>query len=537
MPVTYFGQDTLTPEFFRQWLVDSPPPAVVVDIETISLLDKTVLGFSIATSPDDAFYFRMYPERDREVELVLPLLANPAIAKVFHNAFFDLSCLMPVDMSNNFLDTNVMARLLGYTFTSLADLAPFFGRVATSAKDMLKGKKTMLDFDWMEVAAKCCNDSKVTYTLSNNFWPRVKDTVGEAYFAAEMAPVTTLIKMGQRGIKIDQQARIALEVVLEAEVAYYKSLCEGLGFAPGSNQQVGFMLAKRGNILPFTKTKKHLKVDEDTLEFLSDPMAALVINYRKASKLLGTYIKPMEGKERMTTRYGYETSVGRLNSADRNIQNVPDRARCIFLPDSGCYTTGDFSQEHLRFLMHVAGDREMRRVYEEGEYGGDIHQFTAEKLGISRKLAKLINYAIAYGATPYTIALHIKTKDIRKCSKFLDDWFRLFRDTAEWIKAAQEYGVRNGWSLPTLFGRRIKLPIDENIEGIKRKAVNYPILGSDGEVMKRALVICARKELPLAITVHDSITCDGDIEFPIEELETIAPVRVPFEVKRTLRWE
>jgi len=51
------------------------------------------------------------------------------------------------------------------------------------------------------------------------------------------------------------------------------------------------------------------------------------------------------------------------------------------------------------------------------------------------------------------------------------------------------------------------------------------------------LLICKKHNLPLAVTVHDSITCDGDIEFPIEELEHLAPVHLPFEVKKTLRWE
>jgi len=100
----------------------------------------------------------------------------------------------------------------------------------------------------------------------------------------------------------------------------------------------------------------------------------------------------------------------------------------------------------------------------------------------------------------------------------------------------QEEGWRTGWAEPTLFGRRIKLP-DESEDSVKRKAVNYPILGSDGEIMKRALIICKKYNLPLAVTVHDSITCDGDIEFPVEELENIAPVHIPFEVKKTLRWE
>ena len=130
---------------------------------------------------------------------------------------------------------------------------------------------------------------------------------------------------------------------------------------------------------------------------------------------------------------------------------------------------------------------------------------------------------------------------MRKCSKFLDRWFETYRDAAEWIKGAQEYGLQYGKALPTLFGRQISLPEEYtrygeiDYEAMKRKAINYPILGSDGEVMKRAVIVC--QHLPLAVIVHDNITADGDIDFPVETLETLAPVRLPFVVKKTERWE
>ncbi|GAH09621.1 unnamed protein product, partial [marine sediment metagenome] len=142
--------------------------------------------------------------------------------------------------------------------------------------------------------------------------------------------------------------------------------------------------------------------------------------------------------------------------------------------------------------------------------------------------------AIPYGATPRAVSVNAKIRDLRKCARFIDGWFDAYRDAAEWIKRAQEYGLRTGKALPTLFGREIALP-EENEDAMRRKAVNYPILGSDGEIMKRALIMC--QHLPLAVAVHDSITCDGDIDFPMEQLETISPVRIPFAIKKTRRWE
>ena len=97
-----------------------------------------------------------------------------------------------------------------------------------------------------------------------------------------------------------------------------------------------------------------------------------------------------------------------------------------------------------------------------------------------------------------------------------------------------------------MFGRRIAIPEEYNqwgalyVEGMKRKAVNYPVLGSDGEVIKRAILLCNDRGLGppvMAITVHDSIDLDGDYQFPVEELEQIPGFRIPFEVKQTLKWE
>lgn len=539
MPVQYFGHQSATKELFNQQLVLSPPTIIGWDIETISLKERMPIGFAIATSPEEAWYFRTYPEVDGEVELVLPLLRNPAIKKAIHNAPFDLRCfplVADIDRSN-IADTNVMARLLGRTETRLFDLAPEVGMYADTAQMLLGPGQDMLDLPLHTVASKCTNDAKAALALYYHYLPYIDPK----YFAIEMEVIPILIDMSLRGLKVNQADRAVLEAKLEDEVEFYRRICEAEDFNPASNQQVGYILAKRGNFLPLTRSHKSLKVDEEQLEFLDDPLAAAVLNFRKANKLLTTYIRPLKDEDRIYTEYNLDAVVGRISSSNKNMQNIPGEksptktnARQIFMPDSGVFTTGDYAQEHMYILMHVSNDRQMRRVYEEGEFEGDIHKYTAKELNILRPLARTINYAVAYGATAKTISTQAKIKDIRKCSRFLDNWFEIFRDAAEWIRGAQEEGLRTGWALPTLFGRRIGIP-EENEDAMKRKAVNYPILGSDGEIMKRALIRC--KHLPLAVTVHDSITVDGDVEFPIEELENIAPVRIPFEVKQTLRWE
>lgn len=550
----YYGPAAITREYFMERLVDSPPPVVAVDCETISLTERMPVGFSIVTAPNESFYFQTFPEPDPALHHLTKILTDPRYKKVFHNAPFDLRnipLVAPIDMTN-IADTAVMARLLGREDARLFMLAIEVNKETTPAKvimDRYKAK-TMLELPVEEVAKHCTDDSKCTLALYHQYLPNID----HAYFAIEMEVVPILIDMGLRGVKFSEPDRAAIEQKLEADLEYYKNMIVSQGVEnPNSGQQIGFILAKRGNFLPLTKSRKQLKTDEDTLEFLDDPLAQVVLSYKHNNTLLTKYIWPMRGKDRVYTNYNLDARVGRISSSDMNLQNIPGKnptrprvehynIRNIIVPDSGVYTSGDYSQEHLYIIMHLSGDRQMKRVYIDGEMNGDIHSFTAQMIfgtvnPNTRKIAKTLNYAIAYGATAKTISQQARIPDIRKCSEFLDKWFKTFREAAEWIKGAQREGIRDGWSLPTLFGRRIKLPEGEGEEGVKSKAINYPVQGSDGEVMKRALIICKKHNLPLALTVHDSITVDGDCEFPIDELEHIAPVRIPFEVSKTLRWE
>jgi len=553
MSVFYYGSGEAKERF--QYFINHPPAAVAVDVETVSIKERMPLGFAIAFSPDEAFYFQVYPEPPRELELLKPILFNPQVCKIAHNILFDMGVLPMIPHlkgldRSNIWDTNVAARLLGRTETDLPTLAANelnLGYSVTSARDMLGSGKTMLDVDPMELASKCQRDARATYELYLSYLPQIQSQYAE-YFQVEMAVIPILIDLSLRGLAIDQQARADLQCRYEDEVEFYRRQVQAGGIEkPGSAQQIGYILGKRGNFLPMTASKKQLSTREADLEFLDDPLAAAILGYRKKSKFLNTYLEPLKDQDHFYTEYYLDTVVGRINSRNRNIQNIPLEARRMFMPDNGVWTTGDYSREHLYLLAERTQDRDMLRVLRDPDpRKADIHQHTADKMGVPRKLAKTLNFAVAYGATAKTIRDEAKIKDIRICSKLLDDWFRTYKGVADWVKSVQIEGVRTGWSEPTLFGRRIRIPEEFNRWGklnrdaMERKAVNYPILGSDGEVIKRALIMCARKGLGppiMAITVHDSITFDGDIELPKEELEMIPGFRIPFEVKKTIRWE
>jgi len=551
-PVYYYGDGDAKERF--QHFLDNPPAAISIDAETPTITERMPLGFAIAFSPQEAFYFQVYPEPPRELELLKPLLFNPQVCKVAHYALFDLSVLPMIphvagfDRSNLF-DTNTAARLLGKELTALTILAPEVGMIAEDAKSFMQRLKVnnMLDAPAEELANKCQNDAKAAFGLYLDYEPKIASQYSE-YFKIEMEVIPILIDLSMRGLAIDQKARAELEAKLEDEVEFYRRQLEQYGVEkPGSTQQIGYILGKRGSFLPMTRSKKQLSTREADLEFLDDPMAAATLGWRHKSKLLSTYISPIKHDDRFYTEYYLDTVVGRLNSRNRNIQNIPPECRYIFLPDNGCFTTGDYSREHMYILAEKSQDRDMLRILRDPDPAKtDLHQHTAEKMGVTRRLAKTLNFAVAYGATARTISEHAKIKDKAVCSRLLDDWFRAYKGVADWVQTVQREGMRNGWAEPTLFGRRIRIPEEFNRWGglnkdaMERKAVNYPILGSDGEVMKRAIILCRDQGLGppvMAASVHDSLSFDGDVELPVEELEMIAGFKIPFEVKQTLRWE
>jgi DNA polymerase-1 len=536
----YYGEIEPRAGLYTDYLTDLR--VIAVDTETISLKERIAIGVGISPNPQMAFYFPLFPT----VSPYTPwhLLKNPGIKKLFQNAPFDLLCLREYDIYNgNIGDTNVLAQLLNIRPSTLSDLASYMlinggGYYEVwKVSDLLPKGQIMLDLPEEKVAMKCCQDAIATHAI-HEF---LESKVNTNYYHTEMELIPILVNMSFNGILLDQEVRARLEESLEKEVDYYIDLAHTDGFNPGSTQQVGYILAKRGAYsvftrLPFTKGGrkgiKQLDTSKEVLEKMNDPLATMVLDYRDKSYLLSHYIKPWAGEERAYTRFHLDAITGRITSTDRNLQNIPKgETRNMFLPDSGMFTDVDYSQIELRVLAYLSGDREMQYIYESG---GDIHQNTADFLGIPRYPAKSVNFAMTYGATDDTIMeiAHIKSKSRAKQLKEM--WFEKYKEAGDYIQVVQEESIKNPYAT-TLFGRSIKLPDleEESIGGIHRKAVNYPIQGSAAEIFKRALIRC--KDLPIVLQIHDEMVFDGKVELP--RLDNIASFQTPVEVKYLQCWE
>lgn len=538
--VAYLGRRGCTTVDFERFLAN-PPAFVAVDIETVSLKDKRVVGIGMSGDGQDAWYVPFLPEiSPYATDALIRVVDNPNITKIYHNCLFDLPALLPFGADTSRInDTLILCYLTGM-LPGLKEAAKVcLGMEIAEISDVLPKGKSMLDLPYEVVADKCCRDVQATWRLHMY----LVEHVDAKYAEREMKLVPMLIRMSQRGIRLDQERRGELEIKYAREARYYKDIAEAQGFNPGSPQQVGYILAQNGNFLPFKRHKsgrtnwQALDTSESVLRTVDDPMAAIVLNYRSVSKLLSTYLVPWRGVERAHTRFHLGTATGRLASTDRNLQNIPPgEIRSIFLPDGKVFTDFDYSQQELRTLAYVSQDREMLDIYEQGK---DIHQETADFLGIARKVAKNTNFAMVYGATPETIMETAGIQSRAMAMRLMNTWANKFPQAFNWIKDTQEFGVRHR-KVQTLGGRWLYLPMpyEEDEKEVVRKAVNYPIQGSAAELTKEAML--RLDGLDPVLQVHDEMLMEGQVEkseLLARGLEWVGPFHTPIELKYLERWQ
>ena len=159
--------------------------------------------------------------------------------------------------------------------------------------------------------------------------------------------------------------------------------------------------------------------------------------------------------------------------------------------------SADYSQIELRVLAHLSGDEALIEAFRRGD---DIHDQTALKVfgadsGLDRhelrRRAKIINYALLYGKTAFTLAQDIGVTP-QAAQEFIDAYFAGFPRVRAFIDRTLEEARASG-VVKTMFGRRRLVPELTSRNGqmrsaAERVAVNLPIQGTAADIMKRAMI-------------------------------------------------
>src|SRR5687767_5567149 len=368
----------------------------------------------------------------------------------------------------------------------------------------------------------------------------VTDHLEPVYRELEMPLVPVLAAIEQAGIGLDGAALAAQSRYVEQELAQLTARIFELAgdtFNINSPQQLGRILFEKLQLTPGKKTGKtrSMSTAADVLEELAatHDLPRLVLEWRGLHKLKSTYIDalplmvhPETG--RVHTCFNQAVAAtGRLSSSDPNLQNIPIRTelgreiRRAFIADDGhVLISADYSQIELRVLAHLSGEDALIEAFRAGE---DIHERTGLKLfgsdsgldtHLLRSRSKMVNYAVLYGKTPFTLAKDINVTQ-EAAQEFIDAYFAGFPRVREFIDRTLEEARTTG-VVKTMAGRRRLVPnlTSRNFQmraQAEREAVNMPIQGTAADILKKAM-IDLHAELPrrglktkMILTVHDEL--------------------------------
>jgi DNA polymerase I len=373
------------------------------------------------------------------------------------------------------------------------------------------------------------------------------------YDTLEMPLIETLVAIERAGVRLDLQALAALSVRVDQELrgrtARIYELA-GIDFNINSPKQLAEVLFDRLQlpVLKRTGTSKAPSTAADVLEelALTHEIPRLIVEWRELMKLKGTYIEALpllvnRKTGRVHTSFNQAVAAtGRLSSSDPNLQNIPIKTalgreiRAAFIAEPGhVLISADYSQIELRVLAHLAGDETLIDAFRRGD---DIHDQTAAKVFGSdspldkhqqRATAKMINYALLYGKTAFTLAKDIGTTP-QAAQQIIDAYFAGFPRVRAFIDRTLAEARVSG-VVKTMFGRRRLTPELNSRDfqrrsAAEREAVNMPIQGTAADILKRAMIDLHR-DLPAAglrtrmiLTVHDELL----FEAPREEAERAA---------------
>ncbi|HWV36942.1 MAG TPA: DNA polymerase I [Vulgatibacter sp.] len=416
---------------------------------------------------------------------------------------------------------------------------------------------------WMGAAAACAVEVEAALR-------KELGTLEPIYTGIELPLVPILARMETTGIRLDLELLRELDRELEAQIAEKLAACfeaAGREFNPASPKQLAEVLFNELKLPVQKRTKTGPSTDHEVLEKLAElhPLPGAILEHRSIAKLKGTYVEAlprMIGRDgRLHTTFDQaNTATGRLASLDPNLMNIPIRTemgrriRQAFVAEEGWeLVSADYSQIELRILAHVTGDPGLVGAL---RAGADVHSRTAaEVFGVSetevtpdqRRIAKMINYAVAYGLSAFGLSTRLDIPP-DEASSIIKRYFDRYAGVRAWIDRIVAEAKANGF-VTTLDGRRRFLPDLQSRnpalrQAAERAAINMPIQGTAADIIKRAMVgLDARLRetdtgARLLLQVHDELVLEAPrayVEATCElvrgEMERAASLAVPLVVE------
>ena len=543
-----------------------------LDTETTSKnpMQAALVGLSFAIKPDEAFYIPVAhddPEVPGQLGLadvlnrLKPVLENPEIKKIGQNIKYDGMVLSHygIKLAGVVFDTMLASYLINPSKRAhnLDQIALDYLDYKTITYEEVTGKgRNAVSFDKVSLKSAvpyACEDADITLKAQSVLKPMLEELgLTELLENVEMPLIPVLMEMETKGICVDKDRLQHLSKSFEHQLDTLEERIyqiAGEEFNIKSSQQLGQILFDKLKLPVQKKTRKKTAYSTDVkvLTVLADrhELPAVILRHRTLAKLKSTYtdalldlIHPQTG--RIHTSFNQTvTATGRLSSSDPNLQNIPIRSdegieiRRAFIPREGwILVSADYSQIELRILAHYADDKILIRAFKDDE---DIHTRTATEVfevfpsfitPELRRQAKVINFGIVYGMSPYGLSEELKISQ-KMAKTYIDNYFKRYKGVKQFMEQTIN-DARKTQKTSTLLGRIRRLP-DINSpnktvrEFAERTAINTPIQGTAADLIKLAMInvdrVFKKNNLKAAmlLSVHDEIV----FEVPPDELEAV----------------
>lgn len=264
--------------------------------------------------------------------------------------------------------------------------------------------------------------------------------------------------------------------------------------------------------------KNNPSFESDVLETFSSPAAKLVLEYRDAKSKSDFYygfLYHADSHGVIHPNFNQDgTATGRFSSSEPNFQNLTKEegkedqefvVRRAIVPRPGhLLISCDMDQVEYRLMIDYAGEKALAdKIVKEGL---DVHQATADMMGVTRTQAKTINFMLLYGGGAQKLADALGVS-LQEAQSLKARYFATLPNVRQFVQAVTRTAEVRGYTFNWL-GRRCHYPDPR----FAYKAPNYLIQGGCADIMKVAMnridEYLSDKRSKMIMTVHDEVVVE-----------------------------
>ncbi len=255
-------------------------------------------------------------------------------------------------------------------------------------------------------------------------------------------------------------------------------------------------------------------LDKDALKAMNHPVADCILKIRKSDTLLNMYDNFInfcdeDGFIHFDAKQS-GTDTGRMSYATPALQTIPKEdgdtfspRKCLIPREGFDFFMMDYDQQEYRVMLDYAGEKNLIHAVKSGL---DVHTATAQMVGVDRKFAKTLNFAILYGSGIQNIA-DMLGLEYSQAKKMRQDYFNKLPMVHDFISKVKMVGEQRGYIF-SWSGR--KFYCDD--KKFAYKLPNHLIQGSCADIVKKAMVDINNLFIDLSkhgsrivIQVHDEL--------------------------------